>query len=260
MKPKKSLGQNFLINNKILNLIIQHGEIKREDIILEIGPGTGKLTEKIIEKKPLKLITVEKDKILSDQLKTKFGNKLEVINEDILKYYNKFKFNSPIKVFGNLPYNISTKILTSFINLDNLSNIYSHFFFIFQKEVADRIVAEFNTKQYGRISILTSWKMHKLKILDIPPIDFYPAPKVWSSLVIFKPKRNFENIKKSRNLEHITNIFFSQRRKMIRKPFKQLFTDYESKAKKLNIDLNVRPQNLTVENYIEICKLYENLA
>ena len=75
-----------------------------------------------------------------------------------------------------------------------------------------------------------------------------------------KPKKNFENIKKSRNLEHITNIFFSQRRKMIRKPFKQLFTDYESKAKKLNIDLNVRPQNLTVENYIEICKLYENLA
>ena len=76
MKPKKSLGQNFLINNKILNLIIKHGEIKREDIILEIGPGTGKLTEKIIEKKPLKLITVEKDKILSDQLKAKFGNNI----------------------------------------------------------------------------------------------------------------------------------------------------------------------------------------
>ena len=260
MKPKKSLGQNFLINDKILNIIIKHGEIKKDDIILEIGPGTGKLTEKIIEKKPLKNLAIEKDKILSDQLKVKFGNKLEIINEDILKIYNKFKFDSPIKVFGNLPYNISTKILTSFINMDNLSGIYSDFFFIFQKEVADRIVAKFNTKQYGRISILTSWRMDKFKILDIPPLDFYPAPKVWSSLVIFKSKKNFEYLKKSQNLEHITNIFFNQRRKMIRKPFKQLFTDYERKAKKLNIDLNLRPQNLSVKNYIEICKLYENLT
>ena len=116
------------------------------------------------------------------------------------------------------------------------------------------------TKEYGRISILTSWRMDKLKILDIPPSDFYPVPKVWSSLVIFKPKKNFEYLKKSQNLEHITNIFFSQRRKMINKPFKQLFNDYERKAKKLNIDLNLRPQNLSVKNYIEICKLYENLA
>tara|TARA_B100000886_G_scaffold312622_1_gene248702 strand:+ start:7768 stop:8550 length:783 start_codon:yes stop_codon:yes gene_type:complete len=260
MRPKKSLGQNFLINNKILNMIIKHGEINKDDIILEIGPGTGKLTEKIIEKKPLKIIAVEKDKILSDKLKVKFGNKLEIINEDILKYYNKFKFDKPIKVFGNLPYNISTKILTSFINMENLNSIFSKFFFVFQKEVAERIVAEFNTKQYGRISILTSWRMDKLKVLDIPPSDFYPIPKVWSSLVIFKPKKNFEYLKKSQNLEHITNIFFSQRRKMIKKPFKQLFTDYERKAKKLNIDLNLRPQNLSVKNYIEICKFYENLS
>ena len=258
MKPKKSLGQNFLIDEKILNQIVESGNIKKNDIVLEIGPGTGKLTEKIIKRKPQKFIVVEKDKLLSDQLKIKFGESLEIINEDILKCYNKFKFDRPIKVFGNLPYNISTKILTSMIKLENLDKLFSNFIFIFQKEVADRIVAKYNTKEYGRLSILSTWKMEKLKIFDIPPRSFYPVPKVWSSLIKFVPKKNIVNLKKPKNLEHVTNIFFNQKRKMIRKPMKQLFQDFENTAKKLDINLNLRPQNLSVNKFIEICKLYEN--
>ncbi len=258
MKPKKSLGQNFLIDEKILNQIVENGNIKKNDIVLEIGPGTGKLTEKIIKRKPQKFIVVEKDKLLSDQLKIKFGESLEIINEDILKCYNKFKFDRPIKVFGNLPYNISTKILTSMIKLENLDKLFSNFIFIFQKEVADRIVAKYNTKEYGRLSILSTWKMEKLKIFDIPPRSFYPVPKVWSSLIKFVPKKNIVNLKKPKNLEHVTNIFFNQKRKMIRKPMKQLFQDFENTAKKLDINLNLRPQNLSVNKFIEICKLYEN--
>tara|TARA_Y100001935_G_C17302912_1_gene510423 strand:+ start:686 stop:1462 length:777 start_codon:yes stop_codon:yes gene_type:complete len=258
MKPKKSLGQNFLIDEKILNQIVESGNIKKNDIVLEIGPGTGKLTEKIIKRKPQKFIVVEKDKLLSDQLKIKFGESLEIINEDILKCYNKFKFDRPIKVFGNLPYNISTKILTSMIKLENLDKLFSNFIFVFQKEVADRIVAKYNTKEYGRLSILSTWKMEKLKIFDIPPRSFYPVPKVWSSLIKFVPKKNIVNLKKPKNLEHVTNIFFNQKRKMIRKPMKQLFQDFENTAKKLDINLNLRPQNLSVNKFIEICKLYEN--
>ena len=258
MKPKKSLGQNFLIDEKILNQIVKNGNIKKNDIVLEIGPGTGKLTEKIIKRKPQKFIVVEKDKLLSDQLKIKFGDSLEIMNEDILKCYDKFKFDRPIKVFGNLPYNISTKILTSMIKLENLDKLFSNFIFVFQKEVADRIVAKYNTKQYGRLSILSTWKMEKSKIFDIPPSSFYPVPKVWSSLIKFVPKKNIEILKKPRNLEHVTNIFFNQKRKMIRKPMKQLFQDFENTAKKLDIDLNLRPQNLSVNKFIEICKLYEN--
>tara|TARA_Y100001958_G_C21194347_1_gene521993 strand:- start:63 stop:839 length:777 start_codon:yes stop_codon:yes gene_type:complete len=258
MKPKKSLGQNFLIDEKILNQIVENGNIKKNDIVLEIGPGTGKLTEKIIKRKPQKFIVVEKDKLLSDQLKIKFGESLEIINEDILKCYNKFKFDRPIKVFGNLPYNISTKILTSMIKLENLDKLFSNFIFVFQKEVADRIVAKYNTKEYGRLSILSTWKMEKLKIFDIPPRSFYPVPKVWSSLIKFVPKKNIVNLKKPKNLEHVTNIFFNQKRKMIRKPMKQLFQDFENTAKKLDINLNLRPQNLSVNKFIEICKLYEN--
>ena len=172
MKPKKSLGQNFLIDEKILNQIVESGNIKKNDIVLEIGPGTGKLTEKIVKRKPQKFIVVEKDKLLSDQLKIKFGESVEIINEDILKCYDKFKFDRPIKVFGNLPYNISTKILTSMIKLENLDKLFSNFIFVFQKEVADRIVAKYNTKEYGRLSILSTWKMEKLKIFDIPPRVF----------------------------------------------------------------------------------------
>ena len=258
MKPKKSLGQNFLIDEKILNQIVESGNIKKNDIVLEIGPGTGKLTEKIVKRKPQKFIVVEKDKLLSDQLKIKFGESVEIINEDILKCYDKFKFDRPIKVFGNLPYNISTKILTSMIKLENLDKLFSNFIFVFQKEVADRIVAKYNTKEYGRLSILSTWKMEKSKIFDIPPSSFYPVPKVWSSLIKFVPKKNIVILKKPKNLEHVTNIFFNQKRKMIRKPMKQLFQDFENTAKKLDINLNLRPQNLSVNKFIEICKLYEN--
>ena len=258
MKPKKSLGQNFLIDEKILNQIVKNGNVKKNDIVLEIGPGTGKLTEKIIKRKPQKFIVVEKDKLLSDQLKIKFGESVEIINEDILKCYDKFKFDRPIKVFGNLPYNISTKILTSMIKLENLDKLFSNFIFVFQKEVADRIVAKYNTKEYGRLSILSTWKMEKLKIFDIPPRSFYPVPKVWSSLIKFVPKKNIVILKKPKNLEYVTNIFFNQKRKMIRKPMKQLFQDFENTAKKLDINLNLRPQNLSVNKFIEICKLYEN--
>ena len=259
MKAKRSLGQNFLSDPKILNTIVDQGNIKKNDIILEIGPGTGYLTNYILEKNPKKIIVVEKDKELSELLKKKYGKEIEVINKDILDCYKNFAFSSPIKVFGNLPYNISTKILISFLKIDNLNSLYDKFIFIFQKEVADRIIAEENTKKYGRLSILTSWKMNKLKIIDINPNFFFPKPKVWSSLITLKPRLNFEVIEDIKNLEHITNIFFNQRRKMIKKPMKQLFKNFNLIAKNLSLDLNLRPQNLSKNKYIEICKIYESL-
>ena len=259
MKAKKSLGQNFLKDQVILKKIVELGKINNNDIVLEIGPGTGNLTEKILKKNPYKVIVVEKDQNLSEILKKKFGGKLDVINEDILNCYKNFKFNTPLKVFGNLPYNISTKILISFIQLDNLSKYYEKFIFIFQKEVAERIVASVNSKNYGRLSIMTSWKMNKSKIIDIDPKFFYPKPKVWSSLITLDPKMKFQDLNKAKNLEHITNIFFNQRRKMIKNPMKQLFSNFEETAKKLNLDLKLRPQNLSKDKYIEICKIYEDL-
>ena len=259
MKPKKSLGQNFLRSDEILSKIVNVGNINYNDTILEIGPGTGNLTKKILDKKPNLLIVVEKDEFLSEKLKERFGNKINVINKDILNCFQEFKFDIPIKVFGNLPYNVSTKILTNFVKIEKINKIYEKFIFIYQKEVADRIIAKENSKYYGRLSILTSWRMDNEKILDIDPKYFYPRPKVWSSLIVHTPKIKFDKLHKPKHLEHITNIFFNQRRKMIKKPMKQLFVNFEKIASQLNIDLNLRPQNIPLKKYLEICKIYEKL-
>ena len=257
--PKKSLGQNFLVNKEILNQIVNLGEIKSDDIVLEVGPGTGNLTEKILKKKPKKVVVVEKDKNLSIYLKKKFSNKIEIINDDILNFNQKIYYNKKIIIFGNLPYNISTQILTSWIKINNLKNFCKRFILMFQKEVADRILAECNSKNYGRLSIISSWKMNIIKITDINPGNFSPPPKVKSSLLLFEPKNNHFKINNPKNLEYITNIFFSQRRKMIKKPLKFLFKNFKKVSEDLSLDLNLRPQNLTNITYYKICNYYEKL-
>jgi len=257
--PKKSLGQNFLIDNNILDMIVELGEIKSNDVVLEVGPGTGNLTEKILKKEPKKLVAVEKDKNLSEILKKKFTNNVEVINDDILNYNQDIYYNKKIIIFGNLPYNISTQILTSWIKINNLNNFCKKFILMFQKEVADRILAKFNSKNYGRLSIISSWKMDIEKIIDISPNSFFPRPKIKSTLLVFKPKNKYYKLKNPKNLEHITNIFFNQRRKMIKKPLKFLFKNYEKVALELALDLNLRPQNLTNNTYYKICSFYEKL-
>ena len=131
---------------------------------------------------------------------------------------------------------------------------------MFQKEVADRIIAETNTKNYGRLSILSNWKMKINKVIDIEPGSFKPVPKVKSTLLVFTPKKNYYNLKDTKNLEHVTNIFFSQRRKMIKKPLKFLFKNYEEISNKLNLDLTLRPQNLNNLTYYKICEKYETLV
>ena len=171
----------FLKSKKNKNIIVTN------DTILEVGPGLGNLTEKIIKKKPMKLIVIEKDKRLSEILENKFKNKILIINEDILRFSNTGLHTEPIIIFGNLPYNISTQILANWIKIDNLHNFSKKFILMFQKEVADRIIAKDNSKNYGRLSILSSWKMNIKKIMDIDPNCFYPVPKVKSSLLVFEP-------------------------------------------------------------------------
>ena len=128
---------------------------------------------------------------------------------------------------------------------------------MFQKEVADRIIAEKNTRNYGRLSILSNWKMKIEKVFDIDPNSFKPKPKIQSTLLTFVPKKNFYKLKNPKNLEHVTNIFFNQKRKMIKKPLKLLFKNYEDIAKTLSLDLSLRPQNLNNMIYYKICELYE---
>ena len=258
IKAKKSLGQNFLIDREVLEKIVSITDITNKEV-LEIGPGSGNLTTYILKKKPKKLYVVEKDDDLAKLLKEKFDTEIEIINDDILKVSESTISDQKLSVFGNLPYNISTEILSKWI-----LNMGSNFWFdslilMFQKEVADRIISEFNNSNYGRLSILSSWKLNVKKILDIKPQSFSPRPKIDSSLLLFTPKENFFKLKDPKNLEKITRIFFSQRRKMLKKPFNQVFDNGKEVAEKFGIDLNLRPQNLEPEVYFKLVKEYEDL-
>ena len=255
---KKSLGQNFLTDRNILEKIVNIVDIKSK-IILEVGPGTGNLTSFILKKKPKKVFVIEKDEDLARNLNENFGEQLTIINDDILNIDENSLFDEKVIVFGNLPYNISTEILSKWIiNLkDNFW--FDHLVLMFQKEVADRIIATFNKTNYGRLSILANWKLNIKKICDIKPESFSPKPKVDSSLLYFSPKINFFKIKDAKNLEKITRIFFSQRRKMLKKPFNQIFNGNNHLLDKLNIDLNLRPQNLDFDTYYKLTIEYEKL-
>ena len=256
--PKKSLGQNFLSNINIINKIIEIGNISKDDEILEIGPGTGNLTKEIIKKNPNKIFLVEKDNILFNNLRKSFGNSENFFNEDILKFKENKLSKKKLIVFGNLPYNIATQILIKWILNNDKNCWYKKLILMFQKDVAERIIANTDTKNYGRLSIICNWKLKITKHFDISKNFFYPKPKVESTVLSFLPKKNYAKFKNNQNLEKITRIFFSQKRKMINKPYKKLFNNNEI-SNRLNINLNLRPSNLSKEMYFDITKEYEKL-
>ena len=258
IKAKKSLGQNFLIDRNILEQIVDTVEINNKEI-LEIGPGSGNLTKYILKKNPKKVYVVEKDDELTLKLKDLFSDEIQIINEDVLNIPEDKISDKRLTVFGNLPYNISTEILSRWIMNMGTNVWFDSLVLMFQKEVADRIIAESNTSKYGRLSILSNWKLDIKKIIDIKPQSFSPRPKIDSSLLLFTPKKKFYELKNAKNLEMITRIFFSQRRKMLKKPFNQVFKNAKEISKKLNIDLNLRPQNLDPEIYFRLVEEYENL-
>ena len=259
IKAKKSLGQNFLIDKNIIDRIVNILDIENKTI-LEVGPGTGNLTDCLLKKKPKKFYVVEKDNDLATNLKKKFEHQIDIINDDILNINENLLCKDKMIVFGNLPYNVSTEILCKWIlNLDDKRIWFSNLILMFQKEVAERIISQFNTSKYGRLSIISNWKLDIKKIIDISPNCFYPKPKVNSCLLFFTPKKNFFKFKDPHNLEKITRIFFNHRRKMIKKPYNLLFSGNEKIRNKLNINLNSRPQNLNFETYYKLTDEYENL-
>ena len=258
IKAKKSLGQNFLKDKNIIDKLLNIIEIKNKNI-LEVGPGTGNLTSEILKKNPKKVIVIEKDDKLASLLRDKFNSKIKMINKDILKVDENILIDEKLIVFGNLPYNISTEILCKWILNIKQDPWFEYLILMFQKEVADRIISKFNTKNYGRLSILANWRLDIEKICDVKANSFLPIPKVDSSVLFFRPKKRFLNLNDPKNLEKITRVFFMHRRKMIKKPYNQLFNGNNDIISKLKVNLNLRPQNLNFETYFNLTKEYEKL-
>ena len=254
---KKSLGQNFLIDKNIIRKIINLSEIKNKDII-EIGPGRGALTDEILKKEPNTLTIIEKDFELSKQLKSKYLNNkiINIYNKDILKFNLEKIVQKKSTIIGNLPYNISSQILVKIIKFKKWPPNFENIIFMFQKELGEKIIGNHKTPNYGRLSILTNLRLKVLNKFLISPNCFKPKPKINSMIIHFQPKKMMFNIKNIAKLESITNMFFSNKRKMINKNIKKLLN--KKQIKLINdLDLNLRPSELSPEIFYKITEIVD---
>ena len=259
LKFKKSLGQNLLVDKNIINKILSSSSISKMKVI-EIGPGTGNLTKEIIKEKPSELTLIEKDEKFIKILKENFRDEknLKYLNKDILKVDLNKIISKKLIVFGNLPYNISSQILVKFIKVSNWPPNYSKLVFMFQKEVGEKIISKFKSKNYSRLSILTSARLKISKYFYVSKNCFFPKPKVESMVIEFVPITRKEiKFKYMETLEYVTNVFFSNKRKMINKNFKKLKINKKIDKDNLNFDLKLRPDNLSESQYYKIANFYE---
>jgi|TARA_X000001036_G_C20642052_1_gene791517 16S rRNA (adenine1518-N6/adenine1519-N6)-dimethyltransferase len=257
---KKSLGQHFLTDKNIIKKIISLVKIKNKNII-EIGPGKGALTDEILKRKPKSLFLIEKDYTLVEKLKLKYKkNKIiKIYNDDILKFNieNIDKKNSVI--FGNLPYNISSQIFVKILKFKKWPPKFKDLVLMFQKELGDKIISNYPSPNYGRLSILSNYRIKVLSKFLVSPNCFFPKPKVTSLVIHSQPKEKQKiSIKNINNLEKITNIIFSNKRKMVNKNIKKILSD--DKINIINdLKLNSRPSEIKPEIYYKIAKIFEEL-
>ena len=255
---KKSLGQNFLVDKNIIKKIVNLVKISKKNVV-EIGPGDGALTSEIINKKPKKLILIEKDFNLVKKLKKKYSKHkfIKIYQSDILEFNLEKKLSKNSIIFGNLPYNISSQILVKFIKFKIWPPKFNDIIFMFQKELGEKIIGKYLSKNYGRLSILTYYRLNFVGKFFISPNCFFPKPKVNSMILHLKPKKNkLYNIKHIDSLEKVTNTLFSNKRKMINKNLKKIISDKQiNRISDLNV--NLRPAEIKPEVYYKITEFYE---
>ena len=254
MHHKKKFGQHFLVDQNIINKLVKYIAPDKDDVILEIGPGDGALSKSII---PLikKFYLIEKDKDLLDELNLllKQNKNGEIINSDILKF-DFASIQEEFRVIGNLPYNISTEIIFMVCKVYNIIDIH----FMLQKEVVDRMIANPNTKTYGRLSVMTQVYFQTTKLFDISEHVFMPKPKVKSSFIRLLPKEYIFDDKNHEDIFYkIVKKAFEGRRKMIRSSLSEYFEEKDYDIVK--IDSKKRPENLSIKDYLLLSRyVYKN--
>lgn len=260
LMAKKALGQNFLldrnITDKIIRLSLQQQNKKdfSGEYVFEIGPGPGGLTRSILYANPQQLTVIEMDDrciAIMNEIKTQVGSQLQIINGDALKQDLSLMNAAPRNIISNLPYNISVPLLIKWLmQIESFSSLT----LMFQKEVADRICAPTNCKDYGRISILAQLLCKIDRLFDISPTCFVPAPKIWSSVLLFQPLHSGLTPEVIAKIEKLTALAFSQRRKMIRQSLKSV-GGIEEKLATLGIPSTSRAEDLTPQQYLELAKI-----
>ena len=259
--PKKKFGQNFLIDQTVLERIITSAGSLENKSILEIGGGSGNLTKHLLEAKPKKILVIEIDKdyiyplkniLKSESIETKLISH-DILDTDIYSF-----FSEPPVIFGNLPYNISTKILTKLLAPENGKVKWEALLLMFQLEVANRIVAKPNTKQYGRLSLFSQFYSSPSLQFQISKTSFYPVPKVESALVKFE--RNNKNHNKFNGIlfQEIIRKSFQGRRKLIKNTLKTSYRDISTIMSTCDIPSDSRPENVTLQQFCSLTEAIEN--
>ena len=257
LMAQKALGQNFLLDRNITDKIIsmslaaQKLENYHGAKVYEVGPGPGGLTRSILKKEPEQLTVIEMDPrciSIMEELRDKSGGIMEILNQDALQYNFAAPEKRPQHIVSNLPYNISVPLLTGWLTQ---ISAYQSLTLMFQKEVADRILAPIRSKDYGRISILSQLQCRITRLFDLNPECFVPAPKIWSSVLLFLPREKTLSAEQILKLENLTAQAFSQRRKMIRQSLKK-YPELESACNELGISLTARPEEISPELFLKL--------
>lgn len=261
LMANKALGQNFLLDSNVTDKIIRRSLAKQEISnfnnfnIIEVGPGPGGLTRSILQENPKSLTVVEMDsrciKIMED-LRPETDSPMNIINGDALEFDIKENTSAPRQIISNLPYNVSVPLLIKW--LQNIKEI-SAMTLMFQKEVAERIMAPTRCKDYGRVSVIAQLTCQIDKLMDLNPECFTPAPKIWSSVLLFRPLNNAINKEEIAKVEKITSLAFGQRRKMLRQSLKSL-SGINEKLEKLGISSTCRAEELTPQQFLDLSRLF----
>jgi 16S rRNA (adenine1518-N6/adenine1519-N6)-dimethyltransferase len=244
---KKKLGQHFLVDQNVINKLVRNISPNDKDIIVEIGPGDGAMTKSILPSVK-KMYLIEKDTDLLNELVLTLHNykNSKIINQDILKYDFSI-FDNPFRVIGNLPYNISTEIIFKMCKINNIVDMH----FMLQKEVVDRISASPGNKNYGRLSVMIQYYCNVCPLFLVPPSAFSPSPKVDSMIVLLYPHKEIPHVAENlKFFSKLVRICFQQRRKTMRNSIKLLLS--EKYIEKLSIDLTLRPEQLSVAQFVNL--------
>jgi len=255
MSARKSLGQNFLLDLNLTRRIARGAGDLTTGTTIEIGPGPGGLTRGLLLEGATQVIAIERDRRAAEVMEPLIAaadGALTLIEDDALKVDLATTGSPPRRIVANLPYNVGTRLLLTWLRTPEA---FESLTLMFQREVADRLVAAPGSDAYGRLSVLVGWLCEARKVMDVPPTAFTPPPKIWSSVVRLTPRATPLAPADRPALETITEAAFSQRRKMLRQSLKRLGGDALIRA--AGLDPTLRPERLTIE---EFCRLANALS
>jgi 16S rRNA (adenine1518-N6/adenine1519-N6)-dimethyltransferase len=250
-RPKKFLGQNFLVDNNIAHKIISSLNIEKGDNVMEIGPGQGALSKYLVDEE-CNYSAVELDKHIYEKLKDEYGERIKLIHKDFLKltedeFSELGSSENKLKIIGNIPYNITSEIL---FKIFDMREYVSETVMMMQKEVAHRLTAKPNSKEYGILAVQMELYSDVKILFNVPPTAFFPKPRVHSSVVKITLKEKNEKLKSEELFKKLVRQSFGQRRKVMSNSLKTFFEENELEVVDIDFDFSRRPESLTVEEFI----------